>query len=382
MPNPSKFDPMVVRDRLGADRLQSYLEDCDNDLDRALDLYAWNAQIAAAFLEDLGRLEVVLRNRFDHALTEYAISADHPTPIDTNCLMFSPAPAIVMVLDPGTVPALANGRGYAVLVAGRLLGQPQTDAANDGVNNMVGTMTPEEVAAATAIPIGACGRKFYGADAVTEAMNSAGFSGLPVYVGGRGGVLGDVAADVVVSAFALFHPAMIEMGWNQTKEQGSPADAATALAAGIGGWATDTFVHLDGLDDFAAATRAVIDSTAPMSQALYAGWRAIPVPDDPATASGLALQVLREMRFGFHVNALSAMGMTPVEALIAQANPQQAQFFGWTEPFPDSESLQDIHRRAEDITSARMAEVYEAVDATQRVHIAATVSAIAEIVLT
>ena len=80
MPNPSKFDPMVVRDRLSADRLQSYLEDCDNDLDRALDLYAWNAQIAAAFLEDLGRLEVVLRNRFDHALTKYAASAEIPHP--------------------------------------------------------------------------------------------------------------------------------------------------------------------------------------------------------------------------------------------------------------------------------------------------------------
>ena len=55
-------------------------------------------------------------------------------------------------------------------------------------------MTPEEVAAATATPIGAFGRKFYGANAVSEAMSAAGFSGLPVYVGGRGGVLGDVAA--------------------------------------------------------------------------------------------------------------------------------------------------------------------------------------------
>ena len=67
---------------------------------------------------------------------------------------------MVTVLNPGTVPALANGRGYAVLVAGRLLGQPQSDAANDEVNNLVGTMTPEEVAAATATPIGAFGRKF------------------------------------------------------------------------------------------------------------------------------------------------------------------------------------------------------------------------------
>ena len=56
MPIPSTFNPAVILDRLTIDRLRSYLEDCDDDLERALDLYAWNAQIAAALLEDLGRL--------------------------------------------------------------------------------------------------------------------------------------------------------------------------------------------------------------------------------------------------------------------------------------------------------------------------------------
>ena len=69
MPASSTFNPQVILSRLTIDRLRSYLEDCDDDLDLALDLYAWNAQIAAAFLKDLGRLEVVLRNRFDEALT-------------------------------------------------------------------------------------------------------------------------------------------------------------------------------------------------------------------------------------------------------------------------------------------------------------------------
>ena len=75
MLNPSTFVSTVIRDRLSVNRLRSYLEDCDNDLDRALDLYAWNAQIAAAFLEDLGRLEVILRNRFDEALTALVSSS-------------------------------------------------------------------------------------------------------------------------------------------------------------------------------------------------------------------------------------------------------------------------------------------------------------------
>ena len=207
-------------------------------------------------------------------------------------------------------------------------------------------MTPEEVAAATATPVGALGRSYFFSDVVRETMAESGFTGLPGYVGARGGVLGDVDSDVVVSAFALFSPAVIEMGWNQTKEQGSPSDAAAAFAVG-----------------------------------LYAGWRAMPVPDDPAAGTALALQILRELRFGFHIHALSAVGMAPVDAVVAQSGPQQAQLFGWSEPLPDPEPLKAVHRQAEEITSARMNEVYEAIDASQRAHVAATVGAIAEIAL-
>lgn len=242
-------------------------------------------------------------------------------------------------------------------------------------------MNPEEVTAATATPIGALGRDFFFSDVVRETMAEHGFTGLPGYVGARGGVLGDVSADVVVSAFALFSPAVVEMGWNQTKEQGSPSDAAAAFAVGLGRWAADAFGHLDGLDEFAAAARAVFDAAVPMSQALYAGWRAMPVPDDSAAATALALHILRELRFGFHVHALSAVGMTPLEAVVARSGPQQAQLFGWGEPLPDPEPLKAVHRQAEDITSARMNEVYEAINASQRAHVAATVGAIAEIAL-
>lgn len=63
------FDLDVILHRLSPERLSSYLQDSDNDLERALALYAWNGRIASAFLEDIGRLEVVLRNRFDEALT-------------------------------------------------------------------------------------------------------------------------------------------------------------------------------------------------------------------------------------------------------------------------------------------------------------------------
>ena len=80
MSHESTFDPAVIVDRISAKRLRSYLEDCDNDPNRALDLYAWDAQIAAAFLEDLGRLEVVFRNRLDESLTALTASAGGSLP--------------------------------------------------------------------------------------------------------------------------------------------------------------------------------------------------------------------------------------------------------------------------------------------------------------
>ena len=89
MSDPSTFIPAVIRDRLGVDRLRSYLEDCHNDLDQALDLYAWNGQIAAAFLEDLGRLEVVLRNCFDEALTALVSSSGQQHPWFDHKQLFS-----------------------------------------------------------------------------------------------------------------------------------------------------------------------------------------------------------------------------------------------------------------------------------------------------
>ena len=75
MPAPSTFNSEVILHRLSPDRLKSYLEDSADNLLRALDLYAWNARVAAAFLEDLGRLEVVLRNRFDEALAALVSSS-------------------------------------------------------------------------------------------------------------------------------------------------------------------------------------------------------------------------------------------------------------------------------------------------------------------
>lgn len=63
---------MTLPDWIGswqtAARFQKYVTAAGGNHERALDLYTWNARLAAAFLHDTGHLEVGLRNAYDRAL--------------------------------------------------------------------------------------------------------------------------------------------------------------------------------------------------------------------------------------------------------------------------------------------------------------------------
>jgi hypothetical protein len=60
----------IVR-HLTRERLRSYLATTSGDLEHALALYDWNAQVGGVLHEDIGRLEVVFRNAIDEALVAY-----------------------------------------------------------------------------------------------------------------------------------------------------------------------------------------------------------------------------------------------------------------------------------------------------------------------
>lgn len=68
MPDPTTAmppDPLflgALEQRLSSERLRPYRTEVGGDLQRALQLYEWNAAISAAFFELLGHFEVVLRN--------------------------------------------------------------------------------------------------------------------------------------------------------------------------------------------------------------------------------------------------------------------------------------------------------------------------------
>ena len=62
------------------------------------------------------------------------------------------------------------------------------------------------------------------------------------------------------------------------------------------------------------------------------------------------MQILREWRGGIHLIATTAVGLSPVEAILTNEGPGQAKFFGWSEPFPDFTAIMGRHDEAEEIT--------------------------------
>jgi hypothetical protein len=58
-----------IEDALSTDRLTAYRNAAGGDLERAIDLYVWNAGTAAAFFGPIGVLEITLRNALDRELS-------------------------------------------------------------------------------------------------------------------------------------------------------------------------------------------------------------------------------------------------------------------------------------------------------------------------
>ncbi|WP_031032408.1 hypothetical protein [Streptomyces albus] len=61
-------DDKAVIELISPDRLNPYLTACAGDSTAALALYRWNSDLAAAFFEPLGHLEIMLRNALDARL--------------------------------------------------------------------------------------------------------------------------------------------------------------------------------------------------------------------------------------------------------------------------------------------------------------------------
>ena len=147
---------------------------------------------------------------------------------------------------------------------------------------------------------------------------SAGATQLPdrsAYFTARGSVLGQVPGTVVAAAFGVFNPAvvvpLVEQGWMRT-------DARTIWAARQAG-AVAALRRLAEPDPHAAVAVADVLLEAagvlPLAgRALFAGQRALEVPDEPVARLWRATDQLREYRGDSHILAWAAEGLDAVEA--------------------------------------------------------------------
>jgi hypothetical protein len=156
----------------------------------------------------------------------------------------------------------------------------------------------------------------------------AGFNGMDFYGAGRGGVLGDVSSDVVAASFVFFNPTVVEGAWEGSRDVMSRDQAATLFAECLVTWADE---HLGDDVDWARLTELatkVVDAAPIAGAPVFAGWRSLPIPDDPKAAALHQLNALRELRMARHGAAITALGLD-IGATVCHASPGMAPIFGW-----------------------------------------------------
>ena len=200
--------------------------------------------------------------------------------------------------------------------------------------------------------------------------------GLSFYVAGRGGVLGDVDAEVVAAAFGFFNPASIAPLWERGVAVAGARAAARRYNEAAAAWGRDRFDDDDDIGQLASLGERVIAAADGAALPLFAGWRAEPRVDDRAGHAGQVIHVLREWRGGNHLVATVAVGLRPLEAVLTSDGPQQATVCGWSEPFPDCQGLVPLRQEAEGLTDRLCSAAFErGLDSGERAAFAALVGA-------
>jgi hypothetical protein len=203
-------------------------------------------------------------------------------------------------------------------------------------------------------------------EATIERGKAFGIHPRAYYFGGRGGVLGDVDADVVTAAFGLWHPGMVRRFWEEAIGTSTAAALADDYAALLGAWGRDRLGDGDGLERLAELAERVAAAADPAGLALFAGWRALPLPDDPLARVAQLLMVLREHRGGLYIAAVLSQGLTPLETILTAGGADHARFHGWREELPeiDEDRCRAAREKAEQITDTLDTHPYETLPET------------------
>ena len=233
-------------------------------------------------------------------------------------------------------------------------------------------MTPDELIAATAPAVHTLGSAYYFVPETLARGKELGLDGFRFYFLGRGGVLGDVEAPVVASAFGYFEPGLLKTMWDSGRQVAEPRPVGRAHLECAHRYGRARFGDVAELGDFCAAAEAVVAAADPAGLALFAGYAAEPLPDDlPARAMQL-VAVLRELRGSAHLLAVVASGLSPKVAHYLR-RPDDFALFGWSED--DVPVVTDEDHRAlagaDVLTDRLLGPAYQVLDGAGRNSLAA-----------
>jgi len=180
--------------------------------------------------------------------------------------------------------------------------------------------------------IGEYGWSYYFEPTTIARGERLGLDPFGFYFLGRGGVLGDVEAAVVQSAFGYFNPAVLAMMWDAGRAKCEPRTAGHEFFAAAHDFARPRLGGIDELGAFVTAASKVVEAAKRdlTGLTLFAAASAEPVPDDLPAAALHQIAVLREFRGSAHLVAVVASGLSSKTAHFLK-RPEMYATFGWSD---------------------------------------------------
>lgn len=216
--------------------------------------------------------------------------------------------------------------------------------------------TTDEAAAlatvqATSVPIHDIGTAIYLSGDVLGWAGEWGWSNpFAFYFAGRGGMLGEVTPDVVTAAMGWFCPDAVSAMFTEGAAVAGARGAAERMAEAHEKWGDKYYAGIDGLDEKTAVCEETVSGLEGSAIPLFVGWRQARKSGTTAGRAAQLMQMLREWRGGLHLVATTAVGLSPLEAILTNEGEGQAKFFGWSEPFADVSAIKAKHDEAEAMT--------------------------------
>ncbi len=115
-------------------------------------------------------------------------------------------------------------------------------------------------------------------------------------------------------------------------------------------WGDLYYAGVDGLEEKVAVCEELVGGLEGSAIPIFVGFRDADPSESPGGRAAQLMQIFREWRGGLHLVATTAVGLSPLEAILTNEGSGQAKFLGWQEPFPEVEVLKTKHDDAEDIT--------------------------------